>query len=225
MTYLHAEPCKHVIVHCTHGFNRTGASTVLARGSMFRIARDATASRTSQQYGLLTGYMLVNYMVRQGLSVAEALHLFAQHRPPGIYKADYIDALFKYNHELPWRGPRAHRSRVLPTTFVLYTCQQANPVPAVPGLWTTAPPWCLIGSRPRQTGMRMSLLCSHLNRVRPSCPTGPASASPAAAEGLGSQTVACITRSLPTLHLWLPEEHKVPLVPTLKSSWLLQRSH
>ena len=30
MTYLRAEPCKHVIVHCTHGFNRTGASTVLS---------------------------------------------------------------------------------------------------------------------------------------------------------------------------------------------------
>lgn len=57
-------------------------------------------------YDLLTGYMLVNYMVRQGMSVAQALHLFARHRPPGIYKADYIDALFKYNHELPCEGPR-----------------------------------------------------------------------------------------------------------------------
>ena len=47
----------------------------------------------------------MNYMVRQGLSVAEALHLFAQHRPPGIYKADYVDALFKYNHELPCEAP------------------------------------------------------------------------------------------------------------------------
>ena len=43
----------------------------------------------------------MNYMVRHGLSVAEALHIFAKHRPPGIYKTDYIDALFKYNHELP----------------------------------------------------------------------------------------------------------------------------
>ncbi|KAK9842283.1 hypothetical protein WJX81_004542 [Elliptochloris bilobata] len=70
MTYLRAEPDKHVIVHCTHGYNRTG-------------------------------YMLVNYMVRHGLSVTEALQLFAKHRPPGIYKADYMDTLFKYNHELP----------------------------------------------------------------------------------------------------------------------------
>ncbi len=47
--------------------------------------------------------MLVNYMVRQGvgLSVAAALQVFAKHRPPGIYKPDYVDALFKYNHELP----------------------------------------------------------------------------------------------------------------------------
>ena len=59
----------------------------------------------------------MNYMVRHGLSVAEALHVFAKHRPPGIYKADYIDALFKYNHELPCEAP-AYKSRALPASFV-----------------------------------------------------------------------------------------------------------
>ncbi|KAH9302911.1 hypothetical protein KI387_014494 [Taxus chinensis] len=63
---------KYVLVHCTHGFNRTG-------------------------------YMIVNYLVRtQGMSVKEAVERFAAARPPGIYKPDYIDALFRcYNERKP----------------------------------------------------------------------------------------------------------------------------
>ena len=45
MTYLRAEPCKHVIVHCTHGFNRTGASVVLSHCST-----SDTASKASLQH-------------------------------------------------------------------------------------------------------------------------------------------------------------------------------
>ena len=59
----------------------------------------------------------MNYMVRHGLSVAEALHVFAKHRPPGIYKTDYIDALFTYNHELPC-GAFAHGSCALHAPIV-----------------------------------------------------------------------------------------------------------
>lgn len=77
-------------------------------------------------YGLLTGYMLVNYMVRQGISVAEALHLFAKHRPPGIYKADYIDALFKYNHEPPCEALAHIGLAHCPPHLFVRTCQQAN---------------------------------------------------------------------------------------------------
>ncbi|KAK9804496.1 hypothetical protein WJX73_010638 [Symbiochloris irregularis] len=58
---------SHVVVHCTHGFNRTG-------------------------------YMISNYMVRMGYPLANAVRTFATHRSPGIYKDDYIQALFKYNH-------------------------------------------------------------------------------------------------------------------------------
>ena len=62
-------PGDFVLVHCTHGFNRTG-------------------------------FMLCSWMVRYGgVSVAEALSRFAQARPPGIYKDDYIEELFRYNHE------------------------------------------------------------------------------------------------------------------------------
>ena len=62
-------PGKHVLVHCTHGFNRTG----------FMIAT-----------------WLVR---RGGLSVAAALRRFSEARPPGIYKPDYISELFRYYHE------------------------------------------------------------------------------------------------------------------------------
>ena len=62
-------PQDFVLVHCTHGFNRTG-------------------------------FMLCSWMVRYGgISVAEAVAKFAQARPPGIYKDDYIEELFRYNHE------------------------------------------------------------------------------------------------------------------------------
>ncbi len=110
MTYLHAEPHKHVVVHCTHGYNRTGASPPL-HGLL-----TSSASHTRHGAGKgcsaapPAGYMLVNYMVRHGLSVADALQVFAKHRPPGIYKAHYIEQLFKYNHELAC-GPRLFAAR------------------------------------------------------------------------------------------------------------------
>ena len=39
------------------------------------------------------GYMVVSFMVRQGMSVQRALRVFAEHRPPGIYKEDYVREL------------------------------------------------------------------------------------------------------------------------------------
>ncbi|XP_010256688.1 PREDICTED: mRNA-capping enzyme [Nelumbo nucifera] len=60
---------KYVLVHCTHGHNRTG-------------------------------YMIIHFLMRsQPISVTEAIHMFATARPPGIYKPDYIDALYKFYHE------------------------------------------------------------------------------------------------------------------------------
>lgn len=63
-------PRKFVFVHCTHGHNRTG-------------------------------YMIVHYLMRtqQASSVTEAIQRFAEVRPPGIYKQDYIDALYAFYHE------------------------------------------------------------------------------------------------------------------------------
>ncbi|XP_020104456.1 mRNA-capping enzyme-like isoform X1 [Ananas comosus] len=67
----HSRNPKYILVHCTHGHNRTG-------------------------------FMIVHYLMRTHLSsVAEALHIFAQKRPPGIYKQDYIQALYTFYHESP----------------------------------------------------------------------------------------------------------------------------
>ena len=60
----------HVLVHCTHGHNRTG-------------------------------YMIVHYIMRSlfPVSVTQAINVFAEARPPGIYKPEYIDALYAFYHE------------------------------------------------------------------------------------------------------------------------------
>ncbi|CAA6663422.1 unnamed protein product [Spirodela intermedia] len=72
---------KYVLVHCTHGHNRTG-------------------------------FMIINYLLRShpGMTVTEAIQSFALSRPPGIYKQDYIDELYKLYHE------RKPESLVCPST-------------------------------------------------------------------------------------------------------------
>ncbi|KAJ8899770.1 hypothetical protein K2173_019470 [Erythroxylum novogranatense] len=60
---------KFILVHCTHGHNRTG-------------------------------YMIVHYLMRTvPMSVTQAVKIFADARPPGIYKPEYIDALYTFYHE------------------------------------------------------------------------------------------------------------------------------
>lgn len=61
---------KYVVVHCTHGHNRTGFMIV---------------------------HFL---MRTQGGSVADKLEEFAKARPPGIYKKDYIESLFTFYHQV-----------------------------------------------------------------------------------------------------------------------------
>lgn len=62
-------PKKYILVHCTHGHNRTG-------------------------------YMIIHYLMRTRLiSVSQAIQIFSEARPPGIYKPDYIDALYTFYHE------------------------------------------------------------------------------------------------------------------------------
>lgn len=63
--FLANRPLEYVGVHCTHGFNRTG-------------------------------FLIVSYMVeKMDCSVEAAILAFADARPPGIYKQDYINELFR----------------------------------------------------------------------------------------------------------------------------------
>ncbi|XP_026420265.1 mRNA-capping enzyme-like [Papaver somniferum] len=63
------ESNKYILVHCTHGHNRTG-------------------------------FMIVHFLMRSTpLSVEKAIGAFHNARPPGIYKQDYVDALYAFYHE------------------------------------------------------------------------------------------------------------------------------
>ena len=63
--FVRQHPTELIGVHCTHGFNRTG-------------------------------FMICSYLVEKlDLSIDAAIMMFAQARPPGIYKQDYINELFK----------------------------------------------------------------------------------------------------------------------------------
>ncbi|CAI5459891.1 unnamed protein product [Closterium sp. Yama58-4] len=75
LDYMRAtERKKSIIVHCTHGHNRTG-------------------------------FMIIHLLMRaMGGHVAERLAEFAEARPPGIYKEEYIQSLFSFYHE---RRPEA----------------------------------------------------------------------------------------------------------------------
>ncbi|MCD7456514.1 hypothetical protein HAX54_031952 [Datura stramonium] len=60
---------KYILVHCTHGHNRTG-------------------------------FMIIHHLMRTlPISVSQAIKIFSDARPPGIYKPDYIDALYAFYHE------------------------------------------------------------------------------------------------------------------------------
>lgn len=63
--FINERPFDLIAVHCTHGFNRTG-------------------------------FLIASYLVeRLDYSVEASLAVFAEARPPGIYKQDYINELFK----------------------------------------------------------------------------------------------------------------------------------
>ena len=68
--FVHENPGSLIVVHCAHGHNRTG-------------------------------FLICAFLVeRLGFSVEDAVSMFAQCRPPGIYKSYYIRELFKrYGNE------------------------------------------------------------------------------------------------------------------------------
>jgi mRNA-capping enzyme len=64
-TFVRQKPTELIGVHCTHGFNRTG-------------------------------FLICSYLVEKlDMSVDTAVAFFADARPPGIYKQDYINELFR----------------------------------------------------------------------------------------------------------------------------------
>uniref|UniRef100_A0A2A4JQW3 mRNA-capping enzyme n=1 Tax=Heliothis virescens TaxID=7102 RepID=A0A2A4JQW3_HELVI len=68
--FISQKPLEYIGVHCTHGFNRTG-------------------------------FLLVSYMVEHlDCSVQAAINEFARMRPPGIYKQDYLQELFRRYDEV-----------------------------------------------------------------------------------------------------------------------------
>lgn len=63
--FINNNPLKVIAVHCTHGFNRTG-------------------------------FLIVSYLVeRMDCGVEVALAEFTRNRPPGIYKQDYLEELYR----------------------------------------------------------------------------------------------------------------------------------
>ncbi|XP_072396689.1 mRNA-capping enzyme [Diabrotica undecimpunctata] len=63
--FISYHPLESIAVHCTHGFNRTG-------------------------------FLIVSYLVeKMDCDLGRALALFAESRPVGIYKGDYIQELYK----------------------------------------------------------------------------------------------------------------------------------
>lgn len=63
--FLKKEPNKVIVVHCTHGFNRTG-------------------------------FMICSFLSEvMDWDIAAAISIFRSKRPPGIYKQDYINELFR----------------------------------------------------------------------------------------------------------------------------------
>ena len=85
---------RFALVHCTHGFNRTGAMIV------HYLMRNSSSAKTPYP------------------TLPSVLAQFSEVRPPGIYKPDYLDMLFAYYHEArpaaaacpplpPWKAAEA----------------------------------------------------------------------------------------------------------------------
>jgi mRNA-capping enzyme len=78
--FIRQNPTEIIGIHCTHGFNRTG-------------------------------FLTCAYLVEKlDFAIDIAVELFAQCRPPGIYKQDYLNELFKRyadvtDDKVPIAGP------------------------------------------------------------------------------------------------------------------------
>jgi mRNA-capping enzyme len=101
LNYTLEFPDKYIVMHCTHGFNRTGEATGIHVPADRMLAHKQWARFYHIPAVQNAGYVLVSLMLRMEprLSVADAVTTFAKLRPPGIYKEDYVQSLFDYYHE------------------------------------------------------------------------------------------------------------------------------
>ncbi|KAI5694432.1 hypothetical protein M8J76_014514 [Diaphorina citri] len=73
--FISKSPLEKIGVHCTHGFNRTG-------------------------------FLLISYLVEEmNFDVSAAIFAFSMARPPGIYKQDYLNELFRRYDDVPCNLP------------------------------------------------------------------------------------------------------------------------
>ncbi|KAK2990506.1 hypothetical protein RJ640_019786, partial [Escallonia rubra] len=90
---------KYILVHCTHGHNRTGYMIA------HFLVRNESNSVTEVGHRLpclefLFCLVLPAIKFSNGSSCMQALENFARARYPGIYKLDYIEALYNFYHEI-----------------------------------------------------------------------------------------------------------------------------
>lgn len=94
---------KYVLVHCTHGHNRTGFMIVhfLMRTQLTHVSDVCFFRALTYWLSCVIVYQYIMFSVGVSLFATQALHAFSQARPPGIYKQDYIEALYTFYHENP----------------------------------------------------------------------------------------------------------------------------
>lgn len=99
LNYTLEYPENFIVMHCTHGFNRTGAAVDVSMPA--DRLHHGNRGKLVQFWQLHAGYVLASLMLRMDprLNVADAVTTFAKLRPPGIYKEDYVQSLFDYYHE------------------------------------------------------------------------------------------------------------------------------
>lgn len=91
------QPRKYVFVHCTHGHNRTGYMIV---HYLMRTQQASCVTEVSHFFLLhWCIFYIFDVCVSDPLFFKKAIQRFAEARPPGIYKQDYIDALYAFYHE------------------------------------------------------------------------------------------------------------------------------
>eukprot|EP00854_Cymbomonas_tetramitiformis_P001250 gene1250-1828_t len=88
---------KFILVHCTHGHNRTSVTLLQLVQDDGQVALLAllVAGRAAVLIFTVDAGVLLIFTVDAGV---QALEEFAKIRPPGIYKESYVSSLFAYYH-------------------------------------------------------------------------------------------------------------------------------